>query len=83
MYPKKEAYRRNGVLEYVVWRVRDSVIDWFQLRDGTYVLRSADAQGIIESEGFPGLRLDVAAALVNNRKQVLAAVREQQATPVG
>ena len=41
LYEKKEAYRRNGVHEYVVWRVIDRVIDWFELRDGVYVLASA------------------------------------------
>ena len=72
---KKEAYRRNGVLEYIVWRVRDEAIDWFQLRNGDYELRTPDATGVIESEVFPGLRLDVAAALANNLNQVMGAVR--------
>jgi Uma2 family endonuclease len=76
LHPKKEAYRRNGVLEYLVWRVRDEAIDWYQLRNGAYELRTPDAAGIIESEVFPGLPLDVAAALDNNLNQVLAAVRE-------
>src|SRR5215210_5275678 len=34
---KMEAYRRNGVREYIVWRVLDRAIDWFRLRDGVYV----------------------------------------------
>lgn len=76
LHQKKEAYRRNGVLEYIVWRVKDGVIDWFQLRGGEYVLRSPDADGVIESEAFPGLRLDAPAALANDLKRVLAAVRE-------
>src|SRR5262249_39863237 len=33
---KLEAYRRNGVREYVVWRVEDRAIDWFALRRGRY-----------------------------------------------
>ena len=76
LHQKKEAYRRNGVLEYIVWRVRENAIDWFHLRDGVYELRTATADGIVEGEVFPGLRLDVVAALSNNRKLVLAAVRE-------
>ena len=28
---KKLAYRRNGVREYVVWRVLDEIVDWFAL----------------------------------------------------
>ena len=76
LHHKKEAYRRNGVLEYIVWRVRDGAIDWFQLRNSLYELRTPEASGIIESEVFPGLRLDLAAALENNLNQVLAAVRQ-------
>jgi Uma2 family endonuclease len=34
LHEKKEAYRRNGVREYVVWRVLDNAIDWLRLRDG-------------------------------------------------
>src|SRR4051794_35849948 len=49
LHEKKEAYRRNGVREYVVWRVLDNAIDWFELRDGTYVLRTPDEHGIVES----------------------------------
>ena len=75
LHQKKAAYARNGVREYIVWRVRERLIDWFQLRDGEYELRSPTASGIIESEVFPGLRLDVPAALAINRKQVLAVVR--------
>ncbi len=36
LHAKLNAYRRNGVPEYVVWRVLDKTIDWFILRDGTY-----------------------------------------------
>src|ERR1022692_3269442 len=31
LHSKLEAYRRNNVKEYVVWRVLDRVIDWFVL----------------------------------------------------
>jgi len=33
---KLPLYRRNGVSEYIVWRVLDRAIDWFVLRDGEY-----------------------------------------------
>jgi Uma2 family endonuclease len=75
LHQKKEAYCRNGVQEYIVWRVRDGEIDWFQLRNGEYERRTPDAGGIIESELFPGLRLDVSAALAIDRKRLLAEVR--------
>jgi Uma2 family endonuclease len=75
LHEKKEAYRRNGVREYVVWRVLDKVIDWFELRDGEYVLREPDEAGIIESVQFPGLRLSVPSMLAGDKAAVLAALR--------
>ena len=36
LHEKREAYRRNGVREYIVWRVQDRAIDWFVLRGGAY-----------------------------------------------
>lgn len=75
LHEKKEAYRRNGVREYIVWRVLDRAIDWFRLRDGVYVLVEADADGLIESEQFPGLRLHVSSMLAGNMESVLAALR--------
>jgi Uma2 family endonuclease len=71
LYEKKEAYRRNGVAEYVVWRVLDEAIDWFRLIDGQYVLIEQDAEGMIESEQFPGLRLHVPGMLTGDLATVL------------
>jgi Uma2 family endonuclease len=75
LHQKKRAYQRNGVREYIVWRTLDRQIDWFQLRDGAYVQRAPDADGLIAGETFPGLRLDVAAMLAGDRARVLAALQ--------
>jgi Uma2 family endonuclease len=75
LHEKKEAYRRNGVREYVVWRVLDEAIDWFRLQDGEYVLIEPDANGLIESEQFPGLRLHVPSMLAGDLASVLARLR--------
>jgi hypothetical protein len=75
LHSKKEAYRRNGVREYVVWRVLDEAIDWFHLREGEYVRVESDASGFIESANFVGLRLHVDHMLVGNMEAVLAALR--------
>ena len=74
LHVKKEAYRRNGVREYVVWRVLDEAIDWFRLQDGEYVLVEPDADGIVESVQFPGLRLHIASMFAGNLAAVLAEV---------
>ena len=73
--PTKQAYQRTGVQDYIVWRTADRAIDWFQLRGDAYERAEPDANGIIESGVFPGLRLDVAAALAMDVDGVLAALR--------
>lgn len=72
LHDKKNAYRRNGVQEYIVWRVFDEAIDWWELRAGEYVPLEPDASGVIESRTFPGLRLDVPAMLADNLAKALA-----------
>lgn len=74
LHVKKNAYRRNGVQEYVVWRVYDGAIDWFSLREGEYVRLEASETGVIESGLFPGLRLDVAKLLAGDLAGVIAAL---------
>jgi Uma2 family endonuclease len=74
LHEKKEAYRRNGVREYVVWRVLDEAIDWFELREGAYVLRAPDENGVVESVQFAGLRLHVPSMLAGDGAGVLAAL---------
>ncbi|MBI2760889.1 MAG: Uma2 family endonuclease [Chloroflexi bacterium] len=75
LHDKMHAYRRNGVLEYIVWRTLDAAIDWFRLVEGVYVRTEPDEQGMIESTVFPGLRLDVPAMLAGDRTRILAALR--------
>jgi Uma2 family endonuclease len=74
LHQKKDAYERNGVREYIVWRTLDKAIDWFRLADGKYQQVRPGKDGIIESAEFPGLRLDVPAMLSHSRKKVLAAL---------
>jgi Uma2 family endonuclease len=81
LHQKKEAYRRNGVAEYVVWRVMDAAIDWLRLVDGEYVAVQPDSGRMIESDQFPGLRLHVPRMLAGDLAAVLAAVRAPAANP--
>jgi len=60
---KLNAYRRNGVREYLVWRVLDEAIDLFVLRKGGFEPLPAGPDGITRSEVFPGLWLDTAALI--------------------
>jgi len=72
LHDKMRAYRRNRVREYVVWRVLDEAIDWFQLVDGEYQRVVPDERGIIESNVFPELRLHVGKMLAGDLAGVLA-----------
>ncbi|MFN8558605.1 MAG: Uma2 family endonuclease [Dehalococcoidia bacterium] len=69
---KKEAYRRAGVLEYLVWQVERRVFTWFRLQDGQYVAVAPDARGVIASVAFAGLRLAVASLLAGDHAAVAA-----------
>lgn len=68
LYDKKRAYRRNGVREYLVWRVYENEFDWFYLE--------ADENGIIRSLTFPGLWLAIEALLSGEMQQVLAVLQQ-------
>jgi Uma2 family endonuclease len=76
LHDKLNAYRRNGVQEYVVWRVWDKAIDWFVLRSGRYELLPVAAAGRYESEVFPGLWLDAEAMLRGDLARALAVLQE-------
>jgi Uma2 family endonuclease len=67
---KLNAYRRNSVREYLVWRVLDEAIDWFVWREGRYESLPAGPDGVIRSEIFPGLWLDTAALLADDLPRV-------------
>jgi Uma2 family endonuclease len=72
LHQKFEAYRRNGVLEYLVWQVLDEQFNWFRLENGAYMRVEPDTRGVIESSVFPGLRLNVAKLLAGDRAGMLA-----------
>jgi Uma2 family endonuclease len=76
LHAKLHAYRRNGVLEYIVWRVDDKEIDWFRLQGGQYERIAPEASGIIRSRVFPGLWLDPKAMLKGEMKKALATLRQ-------
>jgi Uma2 family endonuclease len=74
-HQKLKVYRRNGVQEYLIWRVDDGELDWFYLQDGEYRQREANAEGMICSQVFPGLWLDKAALLSGDLAKVLAGLQ--------
>lgn len=75
LHDKKRAYRRGGVQEYLVWRVFDQAIDWWQLIDGDYV-GLVPGDGMVRSLALPGLVLDVEAMLQGDLQGVMAALSQ-------
>jgi Uma2 family endonuclease len=67
---KKEVYLNAGVQEYVVWRVLDNAVDWFVSRGDQFVSLAPGPDGLLRSEVFPGLWLDVAALLRGDYKRM-------------
>jgi hypothetical protein len=81
LHDKFRAYQRNAVSEYLVWRVCDSAIDWFALREGRFDrLPLTDAQHY-HSEVFPGLWLDPSALIRGDFSQVTSVLQEGLASP--
>lgn len=81
LHAKKNAYRRNGVQEYIVWQVLEQKLDWFYLEKGDYLSLPIDADGILKSKTFPGLWLAVEDLLAGNLQRVLAVVQEGTRSP--
>jgi len=72
LHEKRDAYRRAGVQEYIVWRVFDEAIDWWELQEGEYIPLAPDAEGVIHSNVFPALRLKPTELLSGDLAAVLA-----------
>ena len=72
LHVKLGAYRRNGVREYIVWRVMDREVDWFILEGSEYRRLEKDAAGVYRSRVFPGLWLDTKALIDGDLARVIA-----------
>jgi hypothetical protein len=78
---KREVYRRNGVVEYVVWSVYEETITWLVLSDdGDYHAAKPDADGLYRSRQFPGLWLDAKALLGGDLARVLRVAQQRTST---
>jgi Uma2 family endonuclease len=72
--PKRDVYCHYGVQEYLVWRVEDRQVDWFELHEGRYEPLRMRGDGLLCSKVFPGLWLSVGALLAGDLPQLFAAV---------
>ena len=81
LHVKLHAYRRNGVREYIVWRVLDEAIDWFILVGDQYERLPLSEDGLYRSRVFPGLWLDPQALLADDLPRVLQVAQQGVADP--
>jgi Uma2 family endonuclease len=81
LHAKLNAYRQNGVREYVVWRVFDRTIDWFVLREGQFTPLPLGADGLYRSEVLPGLWLDPVALINGNMLALHQLIQQAVAMP--
>jgi len=81
LHGKLHVYRRNGVGEYVVWRVEDRAIDWLVLRESRYDPLPRTAAGLYQSEVLPGLWLDPDALIRGDLLAVFQVVQQGLASP--
>jgi Putative restriction endonuclease len=79
LHVKLKAYQRNGVKEYVVWRVEDQAIDWFVLRGNVFV--PLPATGVYQSTVFPGLWLDSNAMIAGDLTKVFRVLEHGRCQP--
>ena len=78
---KKLDYQKAGVREYVVLALRTQQVFWFLRQRGKYKEVPLPSDGVFRARSFPGLRLDAEAMLSNDRRRVLAALRQGLASP--
>jgi Uma2 family endonuclease len=81
LHDKLNAYRRNGVREYIVHRVLDQRVDWFVLREGRFEPLTPSTDGQLRSTIFPGLWLDPAALVRGDAATVMAVVQQGANSP--
>jgi len=79
LHKKLQVYRRNGVREYLVWRVFDEAVDWFVLKNDEYVALAVD-EGVLKSTIFPGLWLDPQAPVARDFGRLCAALDRGMST---
>lgn len=76
LHDKLNAYRRNAVQEYLIWRVLDEAVDWFVLRDERFERIAPSSDALLRSTIFPGLWLDGPALLGRDMARVLEVARQ-------
>jgi Uma2 family endonuclease len=81
LHDKRNAYRRNGVPEYLVLLTYEQRAIWHHWHEGQYAEVLPDEQGIIRSQVFPGLWLEPARFWAGDLAGLLALVQQGVNSP--
>jgi Uma2 family endonuclease len=81
LHDKRNAYRRNGVQEYLVMLPYEQQTIWYSWHEGRYHELPADEAGIIRSGVFPGLWLHPQRFWAGDLAGVLAVLQQGLQTP--
>ena len=79
LHQKRQDYELGGVQEYVVFKVEEPELIWFDFAGKTSI--TPDRRGIARSRAFPGLWINVPALLADNRKDLIATVNRGLKSP--
>lgn len=72
--PKRDAYQRAGVVEYLVLCIAEQELHWFHFPSGRPI--RPNREGVWRSRVFPGLWLDGGALLARDSARLMEAVRQ-------
>lgn len=78
---KLKVYERMGVREYLIAVTRKQQCIWKELTPAGFQALEADADGVMRSNCFPGLRLDPAALWTRDLPRLDATLQQGLATP--
>ncbi len=78
---KLQAYYRNGVQEYLVWRVLDKEFDWFERGGDGHLRLPPRSEQVYASRVLPGLWLDTAAIVRGDFVHAQAVLRQGLDSP--
>ena len=73
MHAKREDYRRNGVIEYLLLLVEEKEVRWFYFPEDEI---RPNREGISRSRVFPGLWIDIEALLRRDSERLLEVLQQ-------
>ncbi|MDR5640057.1 Uma2 family endonuclease [Thermosynechococcus sp. PP42] len=80
LHDKKDLYCRFGVKEYLVWVVSEQAFYWYHREQGSYVQQQPDREGVLRSQEFAGLWLNLPALLQGDMKKVMLTLQQGLST---